>query len=193
MPVKPDHWIIQMARDHRMIEPFEETLVREGGISYGPSSYGYDFRIDAKYKVCRKGVSGVLDPKEVDPGLFQDFEGESCLVDPGSFVLGQSLEYFRIPREILTICAGKSSYARCGVFINVTPFEPEWEGHATLSVFNTGPVPVRVYSGQGIAQLIFLEASDECDVSYQDRKGKYQSQKGIVLTKTEDQKEKKDP
>jgi len=187
MSVKPDHWIIQMAREQGMIEPFHEGLVQKGEISYGPSSYGYDFRISRKYKIWRKGASGLLDPKSIDHSLFDDFEGEYCVIDPGSFVLGHSVEYFRIPRNILTVCVGKSSYARSGVLVNVTPFEPEWEGHATLSVSNTGPLPVKVYSGEGIAQLIFLEAGEECRTSYKDRKGKYQAQKGIVLTRVEGQ------
>ncbi len=183
MGIKPDHWITRMAREQHMIEPFQESLAQEGEISYGISSYGYDFRVDRKYKVCREGLSEVLDPKNVHGQLFDDFEGEHCVVLPGSFVLAQSVEYFRIPRDILTICTGKSSYARCGVLVNVTPFEPEWEGHATLSISNTGSAPVKIYSGEGIAQLLFLEASEVCQISYRDRKGKYQAQKGIVLSK----------
>ena len=186
MGIKPDHWITRMAREQHMIEPFQESLVREGEISYGISSYGYDFRVDRKYKICREKLSEVLDPKNVRAQLFDDFQGDHCLVLPGSFVLAQSVEYFRIPRNILTICTGKSSYARCGVLVNVTPFEPEWEGYATLSISNTGPAPVKIYSGEGIAQLIFLEASELCQTSYRDRKGKYQAQKGIVLSKVDE-------
>lgn len=186
MGVKPDHWIIHMAKDHNMIAPFEEYLVRQGEISYGPSSYGYDFRIDQKYKIHRQGSSGTLDPKDVQSDFFEDFEGDCCVIPGGSFVLAQSVEYFRIPRDVLTICTGKSSYARCGILVNVTPFEPEWEGHATISIVNTGLSPVRVYSNEGIAQLIFLEASEECYTSYKDRKGKYQGQKKIVLSKIEE-------
>ncbi len=185
MGIKPDHWITRMAKEQHMIEPFQESLAQEGEISYGISSYGYDFRVDRKYKICRERLSQVLDPKNVDGQLFDDFEGEHCVVLPGSFVLAQSVEYFRIPRNILTICTGKSSYARCGVLVNVTPFEPEWEGHATLSISNTGSAPVKIYSGEGIAQLLFLEASEVCQISYRDRKGKYQAQKGIVLSKVE--------
>ena len=185
MGIKPDHWITRMAREQHMIEPFQESLAREGEISYGISSYGYDFRVDRKYKICRERLSEVLDPKNVHGQLFDDFEGEHCVVLPGSFVLAQSVEYFRIPRNILTICTGKSSYARCGVLVNVTPFEPEWEGYATLSISNTGSAPVKIYSGEGIAQLLFLEASEVCQISYRDRKGKYQAQKGIVLSKVE--------
>jgi dCTP deaminase len=185
MGVKPDHWISRMAREQQMIDPFQESLVRQGKISCGISSYGYDFRVDRRYKIYRQGSSPVLDPKDVRPEFFEDFEGDHCVIPGGSFVLAQSVEYFRIPRDILTICTGKSSYARCGILVNVTPFEPEWEGHATVSISNTGSSPVRVYSQEGIAQLIFLEASEECQTSYGDRKGKYQAQKGIVLSKVE--------
>lgn len=185
MGVKPDHWIIRMALEQRMIEPFEETLVRSGTISFGVSSYGYDFRVDRHYKVFRGGPSQVLDPKEVPAQLFEDLEGECCILPPHCFLLAQSVEYFRIPRNILTLCTGKSTYARCGILVNVTPFEPEWEGHVTMSISNTGASPVKIYSGEGIAQLIFLEADEICRTSYQDRKGKYQAQKGIVLSRVE--------
>jgi dCTP deaminase len=183
--VKPDSWIVEMAREGRMIEPFEEHLVSGAVISYGPSSYGYDFRVDRRFKLFRGGSSDILDPKRVDPELFEDFEGDSCVLPAGSFVLAQSVEYFRIPRDVLTICAGKSTYARCGVIVNITPFEPEWEGHVTMSLSNTGASSVRVYAGEGIAQLIFLAADGLCRVSYRDRKGKYQAQKGIVLSRVE--------
>lgn len=185
MGVKPDSWIIQMARQHGMIEPFEESLVRGASISYGVSSYGYDFRVDRKYKMFRGEASDVVDPKNVSAELFEDVEFDYCVAPARSFVLAQSLEYFRIPRNILTLCTGKSTYARCGLIVNVTPFEPEWEGHVTMSICNTGPSPVKIYSGEGIAQVIFLEATDVCQVSYKDRKGKYQAQKGIVLSKVE--------
>lgn len=183
MGVKPDHWIVQMANEHGLIEPFQESLVREGKISYGLSSYGYDFRVDRKYKVFQSESSALVDPKNPEPDLFRDFEGAGCVIAPGSFVLAQSVEYFRIPRDILTICVGKSTYARCGVLVNVTPFEPEWEGHVTMSLSNTGSAPVKIYSGEGIAQVIFLEATEMCRTSYRDRKGKYQAQKGIVLSR----------
>lgn len=183
MGVKPDHWIIRMARESKMIEPFEESLVSEGRISFGPSSYGYDFRVDRNFKAFRGDHSDVVDPKQVDLELFEDFESDHCIIPPRSFVLAQSVEYFRIPRDILTICTGKSTYARCGIVVNVTPFEPEWEGHVTMSISNTSPSAVRVYAGEGIAQLIFLSADDGCRISYRDRKGKYQAQKGIVLSK----------
>ncbi len=171
-----------MARSHRMIEPFQERLLTRGAISSGVSSYGYDFRVDRFFKIFR-GRDGVIDPKRSDPAAFEDFEGDVCLVPPGSFVLAKSVEYFRIPRGILTLCAGKSTYARCGIIVNVTPFEPEWEGHVTVSVSNTAPVPVRLYAGEGIAQVIFLEATEVCRTSYRERKGKYQAQEGIVLAK----------
>ncbi len=169
-----------MAREHGMIEPFVESQVKDGAISYGVSSYGYDFRVDRSYRVYRGGASQLLDPKSAHEDLFEEVQADSCALAPGSFLLAQSVEYFRIPRNILTLCVGKSTYARCGVLVNVTPFEPEWEGYATLSISNTGPSPVKVYSGEGIAQLIFLEADQICQISYADRKGKYQAQKGIV-------------
>ena len=184
MGVKPDHWIIRKAQQEGMIDPFEADLVRAGAISFGVSSYGYDFRVDRRFKVCRD--QGAVDPKRMSSEAFEDFEGDSCFLPGGTFLLAQSLEYFRIPRDILTLCAGKSTYARCGVLVNVTPFEPEWEGHVTMSIANTGPSPVKIYAGEGIAQLIFIEASEECRVSYRDRKGKYQGQRGIVLSKVDD-------
>ncbi|UCF36164.1 MAG: dCTP deaminase [Acidobacteriota bacterium] len=186
MGVKPDHWIVRMAREHGMIEPFEEKLVSRGNISYGPSSYGYDFRVDRHFKVYRGEHSDVVDPKRINQELFEDYTTEVCVVPPRSFILAQSVEYFRIPRDILTLCSGKSTYARCGIVVNVTPFEPEWEGHVTMSISNTGPSPVRLYAGEGIAQLVFLAADEICSVSYRDRKGKYQAQKGIVLSKVEE-------
>ncbi len=183
MPVKSDRWIIKMARETGMIEPFEEKLVSDGHISFGVSSYGYDMRVDRRYRVFRGQPGQIIDPKEVNTGLFEDFEGDSCVVEPGCFVLARSVEYFRIPRDVLTICTGKSTYARCGLLANITPFEPEWEGFVTMSLVNTGPSPVRVYSGEGIAQVIFLAAEETCTVSYRDRKGKYQAQKDIVFAK----------
>lgn len=174
-----------MARRHRMIEPFEEKLVRGKCLSYGPSSYGYDFRVSRHFKLLRETEGQVLDPKEMDPSQFLDLESDHCVIPPRSFVLARSLEYFRIPRDILTICTGKSSYARCGVFVNVTPFEPEWEGFVTMSVANLGPQPVRIHAGEGIAQVIFMSADELCQVSYRDRGGKYQAQQGIVLSRVE--------
>lgn len=185
MGVKPDRWIAEMARKHGMIEPFLEKLAAKGVVSSGLSSYGYDFRVDRKFKLFRGAPADRLDPKAIDASLFEDFEGDFCDIPPRSYVLAQSVEYFRIPRDILTICAGKSTYARCGVIVNVTPFEPEWEGHVTMSISNTAPSPVRVYAGEGIAQLVFLQADQVCRTSYKDRKGKYQAQKGIVLAKVD--------
>jgi len=185
MGVKPDHWIVRMARENRMIEPFEETLVSKDCVSYGVSSYGYDFRVDRRFKLFRGQPGDVMDPKSVRSDLFEDHEADSCVVPPGSFVLAQSVEYFRIPRDILTICAGKSTYARCGLLANITPFEPEWEGHVTMALSNVGSAPIRIYAGEGIAQVIFLSADEMCSKSYKDRKGKYQAQKGIVFAKVD--------
>jgi len=185
MGVKPDHWIVRNARERGMIEPFEEALVRDGKISFGPSSYGYDFRTDRHFKLFRGGPDTEISPKSIDASLFEDIEADSILIPPRSFVLAQSVEYFRIPRDILTLCSGKSTYARCGIIVNVTPFEPEWEGHVTMSISNTAPAPVRLFAGEGIAQLIFLSADQECAVSYRDRKGKYQAQQGIVLPRVQ--------
>ncbi|HUG42906.1 MAG TPA: dCTP deaminase [Acidobacteriota bacterium] len=183
MGVKPDHWIIRMAHEQGMIEPFSEKLVSAGRISFGPSSYGYDFRLSDQFKIFRGADSDILDPKGPTGGWFEDFQGDSCVIPAGSFVLAQSLEYFRIPRDVVTVCFGKSTYARCGILVNVTPFEPEWEGTVTISISNTGPSPVRIYAKEGIAQVLFLAADETCSVSYRDRKGKYQTQRGIVLPK----------
>ncbi|HOO56852.1 MAG TPA: dCTP deaminase [bacterium] len=176
--VKNDRWIIEMSRRHGMIEPFEESQVREGCISYGVSSYGYDMRLSGEFMAPVFG-KGELDPKNKESMEFDEIKTSCFALAPGSFVLGRSEEYFRIPRDVLTICTGKSTYARCGVLVNVTPFEPEWEGFVTISIANTSPVPVRIYGGEGIAQVIFLGAEEPCDVSYADKKGKYQAQKGI--------------
>lgn len=186
MGVKPDKWIIELAKTCGMIEPFQEELFRKGCISYGPSSYGYDFRVDREFKIYTGTMQDEVDPKKLDGNLFKDFIGDSCLIPAHSFILAKSVEYFRIPRNILTICTGKSTYARCGILINVTPFEPEWEGFVTMSISNLGPSPVRIYAGEGIAQLIFLAADGICDVSYRDRKGKYQAQKEIVLSRVDE-------
>ena len=185
MGVKPDHWIVRKARETGMIEPFEEALVRDNTISFGPSSYGYDFRVDRHFKIFCGSAADVVSAKNMDAALFEDLEADSVLVPPNSFLLAQSVEYFRIPRDILTLCSGKSTYARCGIVVNVTPFEPEWEGHVTMSISNTSPSPVRLFAGEGIAQLLFFSADDECETSYRDRKGKYQGQKGIVLSHVE--------
>jgi dCTP deaminase len=182
MPVKSDRWIIQAARDQKMIEPFEVEQVRTG-ISFGVSSYGYDFRLSDEFKVFDPAGSAEIDPKSPDSARFTDVTASSVLIPANSFVLARSLEYFRIPREIVTICFGKSTYARSGVLVNVTPFEPEWEGFATVSLANTAPRPVRVYAREGIAQILFLQSDEVCDVSYRDKKGKYQGQKVITLSK----------
>jgi dCTP deaminase len=179
---------VQKAQLDLMIEPFDESLVSKGTISFGPSSYGYDFRVDKHFKLFRGEPTDEIDPKGLSSELFEDFSGDVCVIPGRSFILAQSVEYFRIPRDILTICTGKSTYARCGVVVNVTPFEPEWEGHVTMSISNTSPSPVKIYSGEGIAQLIFLSADELCTTSYKDRKGKYQAQKGIVLSKVGDSK-----
>ena len=172
-----------MAVDKGMIEPFEERQFRTGVISYGLSSYGYDIRIADSFKIFTNVFNTVVDPKAFDPRSFVDFQGDMCVIPPNSFALGRSIEYFRIPRNIMTICVGKSTYARCGIITNVTPFEPEWEGFVTLEISNTTPLPARIYANEGIAQVLFFESDETCAVSYADRQGKYQAQQGIVLPK----------
>jgi dCTP deaminase len=181
MGVQPDTWIREMALEHRMIEPFVDGQVRENVISYGLSSYGYDIRVTDEFKIFTNVHSAIVDPKHFNPDSFVDFKGNVCVIPPNSFVLARTVEYFRIPRNILTICVGKSTYARCGLIVNVTPFEPEWEGYVTLEISNTTPLPARVYAYEGIAQVIFLAAEDICSVSYADRNGKYQKQQGIAM------------
>jgi dCTP deaminase len=183
MGLKPDHWIIRMAREQHMIEPFAEGQVRDGVISYGVSSYGYDIRVADEFKIFTNVYSAVVDPKHFDPRSMVDFKGEVCVIPPNSFALARTVEYFRIPRNVLTVCLGKSTYARCGIIVNVTPFEPEWEGFVTLEISNTTPLPARIYANEGIAQVLFFEADEPCRVSYAEKKGKYQSQKSIVLPK----------
>jgi len=180
--VKSDQWIKRMARDSRMIEPFEENQVRTG-ISFGVSSYGYDMRISDEFRVFRAASGRVLDPKAFDESLLENVKSDVCVIPPNSFVLARTVEYFRIPRNVITICFGKSTYARTGVLVNVTPFEPEWEGFATIQIFNTTPMPVRLYANEGIAQILFLESNEPCLVSYRDKKGKYQAQSQITLAK----------
>ncbi len=172
-----------MAHEHRMIEPFVDKQVRNGVISYGVSSYGYDIRIGNTFKIFTNVFNSVVDPKDFDPKSMVDFVGDVCIIPPNSFVLAQTVEYFRIPRNVLTICVGKSTYARCGLIVNVTPFEPEWEGYVTLEISNTTPLPAKIYANEGIAQVLFFEADEECEVSYADKKGKYQGQQSIVLPK----------
>jgi dCTP deaminase len=179
--IKSDRWIKQMALDKGMIEPFEERQVRQGVISYGLSSYGYDIRIADAFKIFTNVFNSVVDPKAFDPRSFVDFRGPVCIIPPNSFALGRSVEYFRIPRTVMTICVGKSTYARCGIITNVTPFEPEWEGYVTLEVSNTTPLPAKIYAHEGIAQVLFFESDESCAISYADRQGKYQAQQGIEL------------
>lgn len=182
MPIKSDRWICKMARERGMIEPFEEKQVRHG-ISYGLSSYGYDFRLGRKFKIFEPGSTSVMDPKAMDTIEFRTFEGDVCEIPPNSYVLAQTTEYFRIPRNVITICFGKSTYARTGIHIHVTPFEPEWEGYATIAISNATPLPARIYAGEGIGQILFLESDEMCSVSYADKKGKYQAQKTITTAK----------
>ncbi len=181
MGLKNDAWIRQMAKEHKMIEPFVENQVRKGVISYGLSSYGYDIRVTNQFKIFTNVHSAVVDPKHFNSDSFVDYEGDVCVIPPNSFVLARTIEYFRIPRSVLTMCIGKSTYARCGLIVNVTPFEPEWEGFVTLEISNTTPLPARIYANEGIAQVVFLEADEVCETSYADRKGKYQAQQEIVL------------
>jgi len=181
MGIKNDRWITQLAREHGMIEPFAEKQVREGGISYGVSSYGYDMRVAHEFKIFTNALSAIVDPKAFDPKSFVEFEGDVCIVPPNSFALARSVEYFRIPRNVLTVCVGKSTYARCGIITNVTPFEPEWEGYVTLEISNTTPLPAKIYANEGIAQVLFFQSDEACQTSYADRQGKYQGQQGIVL------------
>ncbi len=181
MGIKADTWIRRMALEKQMIDPFVESQVRKGVISYGLSSYGYDIRVADEFKIFTNINSTIVDPKNFDEQSFVDFKGEVCIIPPNSFALARTVEYFRIPRSILTICLGKSTYARCGIIVNVTPFEPEWEGHATLEISNTTPLPAKIYAGEGIAQVVFFEADEVCEVSYADKKGKYQAQREITL------------
>jgi dCTP deaminase len=181
--IKSDRWIRRMAVEHRMIEPFSDKQVRDGVISYGVSSYGYDVRIADEFKIFTNINSTVIDPKKFDPRSFVDVKGDVCIIPPNSFALARTVEYFRIPRTVLTICVGKSTYARCGIIVNVTPFEPEWEGIVTLEVSNTTPLPAKIYANEGIAQVLFFEGDEPCEVSYADKKGKYQAQQTLTLPK----------
>ena len=181
MGLMNDAWIRRMAKEQRMIEPFMDDQIRKDVISYGLSSYGYDIRVTDEFKIFTNVHSAVVDPKHFNPQSFIDYKGEICIIPPNSFVLARTVEYFRIPRTVLTMCLGKSTYARCGLIVNVTPFEPEWEGYVTLEISNTTPLPARIYANEGIAQVLFFEADEECEISYADRKGKYQAQKEIVL------------
>jgi dCTP deaminase len=187
MAIKSDKWIRRMAAEHGMIEPFSPDLVREANgqkiVSYGTSSYGYDIRCAREFKVFTNINSTVVDPKAFDPKSFVEIESDVCIIPPNSFALARTMEYFRIPRSVLTICLGKSTYARCGIIVNVTPFEPEWEGYVTLEFSNTTPLPAKIYAGEGCAQVLFFESDEICETSYKDRGGKYQGQVGVTLPK----------
>jgi dCTP deaminase len=185
MSIKSDKWITRMAREHGMIEPFVDGQVREGVISFGVSSYGYDVRVANEFKVFTNINSTVIDPKLFDPRSFVDVSADVCIIPPNSFALARTVEYFRIPRTVLTVCVGKSTYARCGIIVNVTPFEPEWEGTATLEISNTTPLPAKIYANEGIAQVLFFESDEACTTSYRDKKGKYQSQREVTLPRIE--------
>ena len=188
MSIKSDRWIRRMSEEHGMIEPFEAGQVREADgqriVSYGTSSYGYDVRCSSEFKVFTNIHSAIVDPKAFDDSSFVDRESDVCIIPPNSFVLARTVEYFRIPRNVLTICLGKSTYARCGIIVNVTPLEPEWEGHVTLEFSNTTPLPAKIYANEGVAQMLFLESDEVCETSYKDRGGKYQGQQGVTLPKT---------
>jgi dCTP deaminase len=181
--IKSDKWIKKMALEHGMIEPFEDRQMRDGVVSYGLSSYGYDIRVADEFKVFTNINSTVVDPKNFDARSFVDVKADICIIPPNSFALSKTVEYFRIPRDVLTVCVGKSTYARCGLIVNVTPFEPEWEGFVTLEISNTTPLPAKVYANEGIAQVLFFQSDETCEVSYADKKGKYQHQQGLTLPK----------
>lgn len=181
--IKSDRWIRKMAKEKGMIEPFEEKQKRKGVVSYGLSSYGYDLRIADEFKIFTNVNNAIVDPKSFDDRSFVNFKGDICIIPPNSFALGRSFEYFRIPENVMTIVVGKSTYARCGIITNVTPLEPGWEGCVTLEISNTTPLPARIYSNEGIAQVLFFESDELCEVSYAGKKGKYQGQKGITLPK----------
>lgn len=183
MSIKNDRWIRRMAEEHGMIEPFETGQIREGTISYGLSSYGYDIRVAPEFKVFTNVHNVVVDPKEFDARSFVDVNEDVCIIPPNSFALARTLEYFRIPRDTLVVCVGKSTYARCGIIVNVTPLEPTWCGHLTLEISNTTPLPAKIYANEGIAQLLFFQGDEEPEVAYADRKGKYQDQRGVTLAK----------
>ncbi len=188
MSIKPDRWIRRMAVEHGMITPFEPGQVRRVNgqpiVSYGTSSYGYDVRCAGEFKIFTNVNSTIIDPKHFDPNSFVDVTGDACVIPPNSFALARTVEYFKIPRNVLTVCLGKSTYARCGIIVNVTPLEPEWEGHVTLEFSNTTPLPARIYANEGVAQMLFFESDEMCDVSYADRGGKYQGQRGVTLPST---------
>ena len=181
MPVMPDHWIRRQAVEHGMIEPFVDEQRREGVISYGLSSYGYDARVADEFRIFTNVDSAIIDPKAFSPESFVTRRGASCLIPPNSFALAHTVEYFRIPRDCLVVCLGKSTYARCGIIVNVTPLEPEWEGQVTIEISNTTPLPARVHAGEGICQFLFLQGASPCEISYADKAGKYMRQRGVAL------------
>lgn len=183
MPIKSDNWIRRMSTEHDMIEPFHDGQVRDGVISYGLSSYGYDIRVAPEFKVFTNVHNVIVDPKDFDDRSFVDVNEDQCIIPPNSFALARTTEYFRIPRDVLVVCVGKSTYARCGIIVNVTPLEPTWEGYLTLEISNTTPLPAKIYANEGIAQLLFFEGDEEPSVAYADRKGKYQKQVGVTLPK----------
>lgn len=180
MALRSDKWIRQMAMEHGMIDPFVDRQVKDGKVSFGLSSYGYDLRVADEFKVFTNLYNSIVDPKDFRNSAFVDIKGETCVIPPNSFALAKSVEYFRIPRNVLTLCIGKSTYARCGIIVNVTPFEPGWEGIVTLEISNTTPCPAKIYAGEGLAQVLFLQADEACEVSYADRKGKYMNQLEIT-------------
>lgn len=181
MAILSDKWIRQQALEHGMIEPFVESQRREGCISYGLSSYGYDARVAPEFKIFTNVDSSVVDPKQFDPRSFVDRETDVCIIPPNSFALARTVEYFRVPRDVLVICLGKSTYARCGIIVNVTPLEPGWEGHVTLEFSNTTPLPAKIYANEGVCQFLFLQGNEPCETSYADRAGKYMGQRGVTL------------
>jgi dCTP deaminase len=183
MAIKNDRWIKRMALEHAMIEPFVESQTCAGVVSYGVSSYGYDIRVADEFKVFTNIYNTVVDPKAFDPRSFVDIKADVCIIPPNSFALARTIEYFRIPRDILTVCLGKSTYARCGIIVNVTPFEPEWEGNVTIEISNTTPLPAKIYANEGIAQVLFFQGDEPPEVSYRDKRGKYQAQRGVTLPK----------
>ena len=183
MSIKSDKWIKKMSIEQRMIYPFSDNSIKRDCISYGLSSYGYDIRVSNEYKIFTNINNSIIDPKNFDAKSFVDYKGDVCIVPANSFALARSIEYFKIPRNVLTICLGKSTYARCGIIVNVTPFEPEWEGHVTLEISNTTPLPAKIYSNEGLCQVLFFESDEDCEKSYLDKNGKYQNQRGITLSK----------
>ena len=183
MAIKSDKWIEKMSLESDMISPFTDKQIKTGLISYGLSSYGYDIRVSDEYKIFTNVNNSIIDPKNFDANSFVDYTGDVCIVPPNSFALARSVEYFKIPRKVLTICVGKSTYARCGIIVNVTPFEPEWEGYVTLEISNTTPLPAKIYSNEGLCQVLFFESDENCRVSYKDKSGKYLKQTGITLPK----------